>query len=189
MPFTPSFDESCSAQSGAQKRSGSGRKWLSLLGVVPLCLALLACQPSEVLAYKKGDGHSYSESDRKDRGVEQARQALSKRSRKDSQAPSEQQRQAANAVPLVALPPVAQGVYRLIHQGGPFPYEKDGSIFANRERLLPVQKRGFYREYTVAPPRARSRGARRIVCGGPRQQPEVCYYTADHYASFQQIIP
>lgn len=185
MPFTPSFDESYSAQSSTQKRNGLGRKWLSLLGIVPLCLALLACQPSEVLAYKKGDGHRYSESDRKDRGAEQARQG----SYKDSQASSEQRRQAANAVPLAALPPVAQGVYRLIHQGGPFPYEKDGSIFANRERLLPAKKRGFYREYTVAPPRARSRGARRIVCGGPRQQPEVCYYTVDHYASFQQIIP
>lgn len=180
MPFTPSFDASRSAQGAAQKRGGLGRKWLSLLGVAPLCLALLACQPSEVLAYKRGNGYSGEP----EQAAVQAQPASAKRLKQGAQP-----HHAANAVPLAALPPVAQGVYRLIHQGGPFPYEKDGSIFANRERLLPAQKRGFYREYTVAPPRARSRGARRIVCGGPRQQPEVCYYTADHYASFQQIIP
>ena len=80
-------------------------------------------------------------------------------------------------------------VYQLIWQGGPFPYVKDGMVFANRERLLPPKTRGFYREYTVASPHARTRGARRFVCGGPRRSPEVCYYTADHYASFQKIVP
>lgn len=85
------------------------------------------------------------------------------------------------------LPDEGQRTYRLILQGGPFPYEKDGSIFGNRERLLPLQQRGFYREYTVATPQARERGARRIVCGGPQRAPEVCYYTADHYASFQRL--
>ncbi|MDO4794676.1 MAG: ribonuclease domain-containing protein [Brachymonas sp.] len=103
--------------------------------------------------------------------------------------PAASKDQAPGLVPLAALSALEQKVYRLIHQGGPFPYEKDGSVFANRERLLPARKRGFYREYTVAPPRARSRGARRIVCGGPPRKPEVCYHTADHYASFQQIIP
>lgn len=178
MPFTPSFDESCFAQSGAQKRNGSGRKWLSLLGFTPLCLALLACQPSEVLAYKRGGSEP-------GQVTEQVRQQSPKR----LQASFDKKHQTTDLVPLAALPALEQRVYRLIHEGGPFLYEKDGSIFANRERLLPAKKRGFYREYTVAPPRARSRGARRIVCGGPRQQPEVCYYTADHYASFQQIVP
>jgi ribonuclease T1 len=84
-----------------------------------------------------------------------------------------------------------QGVetYDLVFKGGPFPYDKDGSVFGNRERLLPLFKRGYYREYTVKTPSTRNRGARRIVCGGPVMQPETCYYTADHYASFRKIVP
>jgi len=92
-------------------------------------------------------------------------------------------------VALNALP--AQGVetYQLIRQGGPFPYEKDGVVFGNRERLLPKAKRGYYREYTVKTPGSRDRGARRMVCGGPAKTPDACYYTADHYASFRKIVP
>ena len=82
-----------------------------------------------------------------------------------------------------------QETYQLILQGGPFPYEKDGTVFGNRERLLPGQKRGYYREYTVKTPGSRDRGARRIVCGGPSTRPDACYYTADHYASFRNIVP
>ena len=77
----------------------------------------------------------------------------------------------------------------MIFQGGPFAYEKDGTVFGNRERLLPGHARGFYREYTVATPGARNRGARRIVCGGKPKLPEACYYTDDHYASFRKIVP
>ena len=85
----------------------------------------------------------------------------------------------------------AQGLetYRNIRKGGPFPFDKDGVVFGNRERLLPPQKRGFYREYTVRTPGGLSRGARRIVCGGPAMMPQACYYTADHYASFRKIEP
>ncbi|MDH5204135.1 MAG: ribonuclease [Hylemonella sp.] len=92
-------------------------------------------------------------------------------------------------VSVANLPRQAVHTYRLIHQGGPFPYEKDGSVFGNRERLLPIRKRGYYREYTVATPGARSRGARRIVCGGVPRVPDACYYTADHYESFRRIVP
>ena len=92
-------------------------------------------------------------------------------------------------VALAALPPEARDTHRLILSGGPFPYEKDGTVFGNRERLLPGKSRGFYREYTVRTPGAKNRGARRIVCGGePPTNPEVCYYTADHYASFARIV-
>ena len=91
-------------------------------------------------------------------------------------------------VALSSLPKEAQQTQRLIRSGGPFPYAKDGSVFGNRERLLPRRERGFYREYTVPTPGARNRGARRIICGGHRPtDPEACFYTADHYASFRQI--
>jgi len=96
-------------------------------------------------------------------------------------------------IPIVALaelPPEARHTRRLIDQGGPFPYEKDGTVFGNRERLLPREARGYYREYTVKTPGSRDRGARRIVCGGRQlTRPDSCYYTADHYASFRRIVP
>lgn len=82
-----------------------------------------------------------------------------------------------------------QAVMRLIESGGPFPYDKDGVVFGNRERLLPKHKRGYYREYTVATPGLNHRGARRIVCGGANTRaPDACYYTKDHYASFKLIV-
>jgi len=89
---------------------------------------------------------------------------------------------------LADLPRQGQTTYELIRQGGPFPYEKDGTVFGNRERLLPAAPRGYWREYTVKTPGSRDRGARRIVCGGPPRQPHACYYTADHYASFRKIV-
>ena len=104
--------------------------------------------------------------------------------------PSPQEPGAAvsSVVSLSQLPAEAQHTERLIRAGGPFPHDKDGSVFGNRERLLPRQARGYYREYTVKTPGARNRGARRIVCGGQQAtQPEACYYTDDHYASFRRI--
>jgi ribonuclease T1 len=79
-------------------------------------------------------------------------------------------------------------VAELPKAGGPFPFDKDGMVFGNRERQLPARQRGFYREYTVSTPGSRDRGARRIVCGGPARAPHACYYTADHYASFRKIV-
>ncbi len=94
------------------------------------------------------------------------------------------------SIALADLPKQGRETYVLILAGGPFPYEKDGTVFGNRERQLPAQKRGFYREYTVKTPYARNRGAKRIVCGGSQPvKPEVCYYTDDHYASFKRIAP
>ena len=94
------------------------------------------------------------------------------------------------AVARAELPPEALATDRLIRSGGPFAHAKDGIVFGNRERLLPKRPRGHYREYTVATPGARDRGARRIVCGGlPPTAPESCYYTDDHYASFRRIAP
>lgn len=92
------------------------------------------------------------------------------------------------AVALSVLPPEARSTHALIRAGGPFPYSKDGSVFGNRERLLPNRKRGDYREYRVPTPKSHDRGARRIVCAGTVPAvPEACYYTDDHYASFRLI--
>ena len=109
--------------------------------------------------------------------------------------PAEARRRMASAVEsssavvhIAELPRQGRATYELIRQGGPFPFEKDGAVFGNRERMLPAERRGFYREYTVATPGSRDRGARRIVCGGPPRTPHACYYTADHYASFRKIV-
>jgi ribonuclease T1 len=97
---------------------------------------------------------------------------------------------ALETVALAALPREAQKTHRLILAGGNFPHDKDGTVFGNRERILPAKIRGFYREYTVATPGARNRGARRLVCGGePPTAPEICYYTDDHYSSFKRVQP
>jgi ribonuclease T1 len=85
------------------------------------------------------------------------------------------------------LPREAQTTLMLIKQGGPFPYEKDGVVFGNYESRLPKQKRGYYHEYTVKTPRARNRGARRIIAGGIPEQSGEYYYTDDHYESFRRI--
>ena len=95
-------------------------------------------------------------------------------------------------VVVAELPKEARETLALIRKGGPYPYAKDGSIFSNRERILPKEPRGFYHEFTVKTPHAHDRGARRVICGGAlvKQQPQVldtCYYTDDHYASFKKI--
>lgn len=90
---------------------------------------------------------------------------------------------AASSLPAF-LPPEAHETLRLIARGGPFPHRQDGSVFGNREGLLPRRPGGYYREYTVETPGLGHRGARRIVTGG--QPPEVYYYTDDHYASFRR---
>jgi ribonuclease T1 len=104
-----------------------------------------------------------------------------------------QAREQAPTLPIVAvsaLPAEARAIDSAIRKGGPFAYPKDGIVFFNRERLLPAQSRGFYREYTVPTPGARDRGGRRIVCGGVQPTaPVACYYTANHYSSFHRITP
>ena len=83
------------------------------------------------------------------------------------------------------LPPEAITTLEAIGRGGPYPYDRDDSVFQNRERRLPERPRGYYREYTVETPGSRDRGARRIVAGG--EPPEVYYYTDDHYRSFRRL--
>ena len=85
------------------------------------------------------------------------------------------------------LPSEARATLTLIKRGGPFPYAKDGAVFGNYEQQLPRQPRGYYHEYTVPTPHARSRGARRIIVGGTPSSHADYFYTGDHYASFQRI--
>jgi ribonuclease T1 len=94
---------------------------------------------------------------------------------------------AEREIAIGALPKEAREVLVLIKAGGPFPYERDGVTFGNREGNLPHKARGYYREYTVPTPGVKTRGARRIVCGGPQRVPTACWYTADHYRTFARI--
>lgn len=93
---------------------------------------------------------------------------------------------APDAIPEVAaaeLPAQARDTVALVRKGGPFPYERDGIVFGNFEKLLPLKERGYYREYTVRTPGTKGRGARRIVAGRGGE----LYYTDDHYQSFRRI--
>lgn len=94
-----------------------------------------------------------------------------------------------DAIALADLPPEAITTLHLLRQGGPFPHSKDGTVFGNRERILPRRPRGYYTEYTVRTPGRRDRGARRIVAGGPPPKFVEYYYTDDHYATFKRIQP
>lgn len=94
--------------------------------------------------------------------------------------------QTQGGLPTVAvtdLPAEARDTIELIHDGGPFPYDRDGITFQNREGLLPDEPRGYYREYTVPTPGEDDRGARRIITGG-----DTMYWTPDHYRSFARIV-
>jgi ribonuclease T1 len=90
----------------------------------------------------------------------------------------------SSEIPVDKLPAEARQTLALVKAGGPFPYQRDGAVFHNREGLLPKRNRGYYREYTVKTPGAKDRGARRIVAG----QGDEFYYTDDHYRSFRRII-
>lgn len=82
------------------------------------------------------------------------------------------------------LPAEAHDTLDLIERGGPYPFEQDGTVFQNREGILPDRSAGYYHEYTVITPGSPTRGARRIVTG---EQYQEDYYTADHYASFDLV--
>ena len=86
-------------------------------------------------------------------------------------------------VPLSSLPPQVSTTVDLILQGGPFPYRQDGVVFANAERHLPIEARGYYHEFTVPTPGSPDRGARRVITGLDGE----FYYTADHYESFRRV--
>ena len=123
---------------------------------------------------------------------DQAASRISERAqdRASGRASDRASRQGADSLGTVAvadLPAEARQTLALIREGGPYPYEKDGTVFGNYERKLPRQRRGYYTEYTVRTPQVRSRGARRIIAGGPDGRPTEFYYTDDHYQTFRRI--
>ena len=88
------------------------------------------------------------------------------------------------------LPREAHAVLDDIARGGPYDYRQDGNVFQNRERRLPSQPRGYYREYTVETPGSGDRGPRRIVTGGGiggGSLPREYWYSDDHYRSFRRF--
>src|SRR4029077_3355826 len=95
----------------------------------------------------------------------------------------ESQKTKLTEVTLADLPKEGRETVLLIKQGGPFPYKRDGAVFGNFERQLPVKERGYYREYTVPTPGSHDRGARRIIVGRGGEY----FYTDDHYQTFHPI--
>jgi ribonuclease T1 len=96
-----------------------------------------------------------------------------------------------DACPAEVLPAELDPVLDDIDDGGPFPHpERDGTTFGNYEGLLPAEDHGYYREHTVQTPGLSHRGARRVVTGGTAAtDPEVWYFTDDHYESFCEFAP
>lgn len=84
-----------------------------------------------------------------------------------------------------ALPAEARETLRLVEKGGPYPFDRDGIVFGNFEKRLPIKDRGYYHEFTVKTPGVKHRGARRIVTGKGGEK----YYSDDHYKTFKRIIP
>ena len=103
--------------------------------------------------------------------------------RAPSSAPTSGDGDAADVVPVAQLPAQARATLKLIDAGGPFPYSRDGIVFANREGRLPKHPRGWYHEYTVETPGESDRGARRLIQG----KDGTIYYTGDHYESFRRV--
>lgn len=85
------------------------------------------------------------------------------------------------------LPPQAHETMEDILDGEPYPYDKDGTVFQNREGILPDKDHGYYHEFTVDTPGVDHRGARRIVTGGTIEDQVDDYWTDDHYQSFDKI--
>ena len=182
------------------RRQGLARALLTLLATLLLgtgLSVLQACnsqpQPAaqpEVRASVQAPGQTTGQA--ADRAASRASERAQDRAsdRVSDRSSDRASRQGADGLGTVAvgdLPAEARQTLALIREGGPYPYEKDGSVFGNYERKLPRQRRGYYTEYTVRTPQVRSRGARRIIAGGPDGRPTEFYYTDDHYQTFRRI--
>lgn len=182
------------------RRQGLARALLTLLAALLLgtgLSVLQACnsqpQPAvqpEVRASVQAPGQITGQA--ADRAASQASERAQDRAsdRASDRSSDRASRQGTDGLGTVAvgdLPAEARQTLALIREGGPYPYEKDGTVFGNYERKLPRQRRGYYTEYTVRTPQVRSRGARRIIAGGRDGRPTEFYYTDDHYQTFRRI--
>jgi guanyl-specific ribonuclease Sa len=70
-----------------------------------------------------------------------------------------------------------------IERGEKLRFPNDGTAFQNRERRLPRQPAGYYKEHVHPTPGLRGPGPQRIVTG---ENGEI-YYTPDHYRTFQRL--
>ena len=70
-----------------------------------------------------------------------------------------------------------------IRAGIKHPHRNDGSVFGNRERLLPRKPRGYYREYVHPTDSLSGPGPQRLVVGADADW----WYTPDHYDSFVSL--
>ena len=95
----------------------------------------------------------------------------------------------ADTCTMSSLPAEAKDTADDILAGGTYDYpDNDNARFGNYEGRLPQQDKNYYREYTVETPGSHNRGARRIITGGGSEtDPDVWYYTDDHYESFCSI--
>lgn len=100
-------------------------------------------------------------------------------------APRERVQLSLADVSVKSLPPEAREAFTLIEKGGPYPFDRDGIVFGNFEKRLPIKERGYYHEFTVKTPGVKHRGARRIVTGKSGEK----FYSDDHYKTFKRIVP
>lgn len=93
--------------------------------------------------------------------------------------------------PCGSVPAQVTEAVDAVRNNGPYLRPRnDGGTFGNRERLLPAKPGGYYREYTVSAPEQSFPGPRRLITGGQARlgaEPEVWFYTADHYESFCEL--
>lgn len=70
-----------------------------------------------------------------------------------------------------------------IKSGEKYPHRNDGATYGNREKQLPNQPKGYYKEYVVPSPGIQGPGPQRIVVGRNGEK----YYTDNHYETFIRI--
>lgn len=151
--------------------------WTLILAILAVGFFAIGHQAGQQHAEQSTETAAHKPSAR-DLGLQKAKQS-------PARSPRAPQTADVGTIRYSQLPREARKVLSDIDAGGPYEFPRDGITFQNRERLLPLQKRGYYREFTVRTPGSRDRGARRIVTGG--KPPVEYYYTDDHYRSFAQI--
>jgi guanyl-specific ribonuclease Sa len=82
------------------------------------------------------------------------------------------------------ITPDIQTTLDRIKAGIKFPHKHDGTVFKNREGLLPVRPEGYYREYVHPIPGVSGAGVQRIILG---ENGEI-WYSPDHYRTFIRLF-